>query len=166
MKTNITDLMNQISTEEKKLTELSNYLSSSVYSETTEELNGRKNVISDIKEEYQNKLKEYSSLSSKISKMKCTLYNKNNMFKLSDGRTIQEALTENSILRNELSLYSNIILFSNKKTRITEVNNSYFLCCEINYNKKDLEKKIKQIEEKIQKTDFEISKLNSVEFDI
>ena len=56
--------------------------------------------------------------------------------------------------------------YRNLKQRITEVNNSYFQIQEINYNQEDIKSQIQQLDAKIRNTDFEISKLNSIEFDI
>lgn len=50
--------------------------------------------------------------------------------------------------------------------RVTEVNNSYFQIQEINYNQEEIKSQIQQLDLKIRNTDFEISKLNSIEFDI
>ena len=44
-------------------------------------------------------MKEQEDILKKISKLKATLYEKNNSFKLSDGRTIQDAIIDNTYLR-------------------------------------------------------------------
>ena len=54
----------------------------------------------------------------------------------------------------------------NSKKRVTEVNNSYFECKTVNFDSKQLRERLEEIDNEIQKTDFEISKLNSIEFDI
>ena len=41
-----------------------------------------------------------------------------------------------------------------------------FECKNINFDSKELRKKLEKIDQDIQKTDFEISKLNSIEFEI
>ena len=56
--------------------------------------------------------------------------------------------------------------YRNSKQRVTEVNNSYFQIQEINYNQDKIKSKIQILDEKIRNTDFEISKLNSIEFEI
>lgn len=98
--------------------------------------------------------------------MKSVLYEKNNIFKLTDGRTIQEAIVDNANLRKVKTAYEELLNLKNTKKRITEVNNSYFECKTLNFDMKDLKNKIKLIDEQIQKTDFEISKLNSIEFEL
>lgn len=62
--------------------------------------------------------------------------------------------------------YESLLEKRNTKKRITEVNNSYFECKTLNYNVEEIQVEYDEIEEKIQRTDFEISKLNSCEFDI
>lgn len=94
------------------------------------------------------------------------LYEKNNSFKLTDGRTIQQAIVDNTNLRKIKNAYEQLLLSKNSKRRVTEVNNSYFECKSINFDINEIKKKLKEVEDKIQKTDFEISKLNSMEFEI
>ena len=93
-------------------------------------------------------------------------YEKNNEFKLSDGRTIQQAIVDNTNLRKLKTTYENLLLLKNTKKRVTEVNNSYFESKTLNFDQNKLKKRLEEIDSEIQKTDFEISKLNSVEFSI
>lgn len=83
-----------------------------------------------------------------------------------DGRTIQEALVDNTNLRKIKNLYNFLLSQRSIKKRITEVNNSYFESKTINYDIDKIEKEYEELEKKIQDTDFEISKLNSIEFEI
>jgi len=85
---------------------------------------------------------------------------------LPDGRTIQEALVDNTNLRKMKSLYNYLITQKNVKKRVTEVNNSYFECKTVNFDIEKIRKEYEILEKKIQDTDFEISKLNSIEFEI
>lgn len=166
MKINISGLMNLIAEEEKKFNALSNLLTTNIYSTTIQELNGTINVIDDYKDEYVSSLEEFSKIMNKISKLKATLYEKNNSFKLSDGRTIQAAIIDNTNLRKMKNTYDMMCNFRSVKRRITEVNNSYFECKTVNFDVDKIKKELKEIEKKIQETDFEISKLNSIEFEI
>ena len=166
MRINISGLMNLIADEERKFHNLSISLSSNVYSSSIQELNGTVNVIDDYKDEFQNNLEEYSKVIKRISKLKSTLYEKNNSFKLTDGRTIQSAIIDNANLRKMKSTYETMLGFRNVKRRVTEVNNSYFECKTVNFDVDKIRKELKELESKIQNTDFEISKLNSIEFDI
>lgn len=85
---------------------------------------------------------------------------------MNDGRSIQQAIVDNTNLRKLKSTYEQLLLLKNSKKRVTEVNNSYFECKTVNFNSNQLRQKLEEIDNKIQKTDFEISKLNSVEFEI
>ena len=166
MKINISGLMNLIAEEERKFNNLSTLLTTNIYSTTIQELNGTVNVIDDYKDEFVNSLEEYSKIMKRISKLKATLYEKNNSFKLSDGRTIQSAIIDNANLRKMKNTYDMMCSFRNVKRRITEVNNSYFECKTVNFDIDKIKKELREIEQKIQETDFEISKLNSIEFEI
>lgn len=166
MKTNISELMNIIADEEKKFVNITSYIEERIFNETIIELDGRVNVIKDYKKDFEEAMKEQEDILKKISKLKATLYEKNNSFKLSDGRTIQDAIIDNTYLRRLKSSYDNMLKYKNSKKRITEVNNSYFDCYDVNYDSDEIRKKSKELEKQIQRTDFEISKLNSIEFEI
>lgn len=166
MKINISGLMSIIAEEEKKFNTLSNSLRTNIYSTSIQELNGTVNVIEDYKEEFSRDLEDYTNTMNKISKLKAILYNKNNSFKLSDGRTIQEAIIDNVNIRKVKGTYELMINFRNVKRRVTEVNNSYFECKTLNFDVNKIKEELKIIDSKIQETDFEISKLNSIEFEI
>lgn len=166
MKINISGLINVIKDEERKFNLLSVSIQSHVYNIEIEELNGTINLIEDYKEDFEKEFKEYQETLTKISRLKSILYSKNNSFKLSDGRTIQEAIIDNTNLRKMKTTYEIILNFRNTKRRITEVNNSYFESKIVNFDVKKLRQDVQTLEEKIQRTDFEISKLNSIEFEI
>ena len=166
MKTNISTLMSLISEDERYLNSKSFTIKSYAANTSVEELDGRINIIEDNKEAFDLDFKELERIANELYKLKTTLYEKNNKFKLNDGRSIQQAIVDNTILRKLKSTYEQLLLVKNTKKRVTEVNNSYFECKTINFDSKELRKKIEEIDNKIQKTDFEISKLNSVEFEI
>lgn len=166
MKTNISALMNLISIEEKNINTISYTIKGYAINTSVEELDGRINIIEDNKEEFNLDLKEMERSTKELSKLKSILYEKNNQFKLNDGRSIQEAIVDNTNLRRIKTTYEQLLLLKNSKKRVTEVNNSYFECKTVNYDSKQLRKRIEEINNEIQKTDFEISKLNSIEFEI
>lgn len=166
MKTNISALMNLISEEERCINSRIYIIKDLSINTTVEELDGRVNVIEDNKETFDLELKELEKNISRLSKLKALLYEKNNSFKLTDGRTIQQAIVDNTNLRKIKNAYEQLLLSKNSKRRVTEVNNSYFECKSINFDINEIKKKLKEVEDKIQKTDFEISKLNSMEFEI
>ena len=161
---NIQTLMNEISDCDKLSDRLWGFLSSRIYSVSTRELDGTKNVMSNYYDEYQKVLKEYEDNLSKLTKLKTILYEKNNTFKLSDGRSIQSAIIDNSNLRKLKSTYEELLIYVDTTRRIDEANSSYFEVNTINYDRSVIEKELASIVKKIQETDLEISKLNSIEF--
>lgn len=166
MKTNISSLMSLISEEERCLSSRSYTIRGYAINTSVEELDGRINVIEDNKESFDLDLKEIERSAKELSRLKTILYEKNNQFKLSDGRSIQQAIVDNTNLRKLKSSYEQLLLLKNSKKRVTEVNNSYFECKTVNFDSKQLRERLEEIDNEIQKTDFEISKLNSVEFEI
>ena len=166
MKTNISALMSLISEEERYLNSRSYTIKGYAINTSVEELDGRINVVEDNKEAFDIDLKEIERSANELSRLKAILYEKNNEFKLNDGRSIQQAIVDNTNLRKLKSTYEQLLLLKNSKKRVTEVNNSYFECKTVNFDSNQLRQKLEEIDNKIQKTDFEISKLNSVEFEI
>ena len=166
MKTNLSNLMNIVVEEERKFSSYGYSLKEYVYNTSTQELDGTINVIEDYKDDFQKDFQDYKNTQEKITKIKSIIYQKNNTFKLPDGRTIQEALVDNTNLRKMKSLYNYLISQKNVKKRVTEVNNSYFECKTINFDINKIREEYEILEKKIQDTDFEISKLNSIEFEV
>lgn len=166
MKTNLANLMSIVAEEERKFSSYGYDLRNHACNTSTQELNGTINVIEDYKEDFEKELKEYKEMQKRITKIKATIYEKNNSLKLPDGRTIQEALVDNTNLRKMKNTYERLLEQKNTKRRITEVNNSYFECKTVNFDIEEIRNEYESLEKKIQDTDFEISKLNSVEFDI
>ena len=164
MKINLTALMNLISEYEKNFTVNIYNIRQYTFNTSTEELDGKVNIIEDNKEDFNYCLNQIEKSYKELSKLKTILYEKNNEFKLNDGRSIQQAIVDNTNLRKLKSCYEEILLSKNTKKRFTEVNNSYFECKTINFEQIDIRKKLQEIENTIQTTDFEISKLNSIEF--
>ena len=166
MKINLSSLMCLIDENERQYSSLFFALKKHVLNTSIQELNGTTNIVEDNKKDFQEELVEVERLSKEITKLKSILYEKNNSFKLSDGRTIQSAIVENSNLRKLKDNLQTLLNYRNLKQRVTEVNNSYFQIQEINYNQEEIKSQIQQLDLKIRNTDFEISKLNSIEFDI
>ena len=166
MKINLSSLMCLTDENEKQYSSLFFALKKHVLNTSIQELNGTTNVVEDNKKDFQEELAEVERLSKDIAKLKSILYEKNNSFKLSDGRTIQSAIVENSNLRKLKDNLQTLLNYRNLKQRVTEVNNSYFQIQEINYNQEEIKSQIQRLDLKIRNTDFEISKLNSIEFDI
>ena len=166
MKTNISALMNLISEEERNLNNISYTIKGYAINTSVEELDGRINIIEDNKESFDLDLKEIERMTKELSNLKRVLYEKNNQFKLSDGRSIQQAIVDNTNLRKLKSTFEQLLMLKNTKKRVTEVNNSYFECRTVNFDSRRLRNRLEEIDNEIQKTDFEISKLNSIEFEI
>ena len=166
MKINLSSLMCLIDENEKQYSSLLFSLKKHVLNTSIQELDGTTNIVEDNKKDFDEELCKVNKLSNKITKLKTILYEKNNSFKLTDGRTIQSAIVENSNLRKLKDNLQTLLNYRNLKQRVTEVNNSYFQIQEINYNQEEIKSQIQQLEEKIINTDFQISKLNSIEFEI
>ena len=166
MKTNISAIMNLISEEERYLNSRMYTIKGYAINTSVEELDGRTNVIEDNKEAFDLDMEELERSAKELSRLKKILYEKNNQFKLTDGRSIQQAIVDNANLRKLKSVYEQLLLLKNSKKRVTEVHNSYFECRTVNFDSKELKKRLDKIDNEIQKTDFEISRLNSVEFGI
>ena len=166
MKINISSLMNLISEVEKNLSSKIYSIEDYALNISIEELDGKVNLVEDNKEIFNLNLEEIEKTSKELSRLKAILYEKNNEFKLSDGRTIQQAIVDNTNLRKLKTTYENLLLLKNTKKRVTEVNNSYFESKTLNFDQSKLKKRLEEIDSEIQKNDFEISKLNSIEFNI
>lgn len=166
MKTNITSLMNLISEEEKQINMISFKIKNCVYNVEIQELNGTINVIEENEKEFKEMLEELELTTSNLNKHKSILFERNNTLKLKDGRTIQTAINDNTNNRRLKSVYESLLNYRSKKTRVTEVNNSYFESKKVNFDMDEVKDRIQDLQSIIDKTDFEISKLNSIEFTI
>lgn len=166
MKTNNQTLMSIIAKEEKELDFLVASLRTHLFSISTEELDGKKNIVENYKNEFCEEESQLENLISSLQNHKNTLFTKNNTFKLEDGRTIQQAISDNNYLRKLRSFYESIIRSRTTKHRVTEVHNSYFEIHELNFDVKKIKEKIEILDSKIAKTDYEISKLNTIDYEI
>lgn len=165
MKLNLTTLMSKINEEESNLNTLMTNIKEHLYSTSIKELDGSETVLEDYKQDLDEELKSLETSYVLLTKLKKFQFTKNNSLKLSDGRTIQQAISDNNYLRKLKNFYNSIVNNRSTKQRITEVNNSYFECRNLNYDVKEIRNKIEKITQEIETTEFEISKLNSIEFD-
>ncbi len=165
MKLNLTTLMNKINEEESNLNTLMTNIKEHLYSISIKELDGSETVLENYKQDLDEELKSLETSYQLLTKLKKFQFIKNNSLKLSDGRTIQQAISDNNYLRKLKNFYNSIVNNRSTKQRITEVNNSYFECRNLNYDVKEIRNKIEKITQEIETTEFEISKLNSIEFD-
>ena len=165
MKLNLTTLMSKINEEESNLNTLMTNIKEHLYSTSIKELDGSETVLENYKQYLDEELKSLETSYQLLTKLKKFQFIKNNSLKLSDGRTIQQAISDNNYLRKLKNFYNSIVNNRSTKQRITEVNNSYFECRNLNYDVKEIRNKIEKITQEIETTEFEISKLNSIEFD-
>lgn len=165
MKLNLTTLMSKINEEESNLNTLMTNVKEHLYSTSIKELDGSETVLENYKQDLDEELKSLETSYQLLTKLKKFQFIKNNSLKLSDGRTIQQAISDNNYLRKLKNFYNSIVNNRSTKQRITEVNNSYFECRNLNYDVKEIRNKIEKITQEIETTEFEISKLNSIEFD-
>ena len=166
MKLNLTTLMNKINEEEENFNTLMSNIRLHIYSTSIKELDGSETILEDYKKDFTEELQNLKNTYELLTKLKKIQFEKNNTYKLNDGRTIQQAISDNNYLRKLKNFYNSIVNNMSNKARVTEVNNSYFECHNLNYDSKDIQKEIDEITKKIETTDFEISKLNSIEFEI
>lgn len=165
MKLNLTTLMSKINEEESNLNTLMTNIKEHLYSTSIKELDGSETVLENYKQDLDEELKSLETSYQLLTKLKRFQFIKNNSLKLNDGRTIQQAISDNNYLRKLKNFYNSIVNNRSTKQRITEVNNSYFECRNLNYDVKEIRNKIEKITQEIETTEFEISKLNSIEFD-
>ena len=157
--------MSKINEEESNLNTLMTNIKEHLYSTSIKELDGSETVLENYKQDLDEELKSLETSYQLLTKLKKFQFIKNNSLKLSDGRTIQQAISDNNYLRKLKNFYNSIVNNRSTKQRITEVNNSYFECHNLNYDVKEIRNNIEKITQEIETTEFEISKLNSIEFD-
>lgn len=163
MKINIQALLKLIAKEEKNLDYLLVNLRSHLFNISIEELDGRCKIIEDYKCEFEEELIELDKLIKRIIDYKNILFEKNNAFKLSDGRTLHQAIIDNLYLKKHRQFFENIV--RNKSTK-KRVSSSYFECYDLNFDVKIMKRRLKEINEKIEVTENEIAKLNLIDFTI
>lgn len=165
MKTNLVDLMSRIAQLERDYNEIIYELRSQNMNIKIIELDGSYQML----EEYPNfndKLKECEEIRNKITILKGILFERNNSLKLQNGYTIQKALIDIQNKRKELELLRLLSKQNPSKRRTSETNNSYFTSKELAYDKVKIIEKEQALLKEIQDTEYEISQLNSVEFEI
>lgn len=165
MKTNLIDLMSRISQLERDYNEILFELRSQNMNIKIIELDGSYQML----EEYPNfedKLEECEEIRNKITILKGILFERNNSLKLKNGDTIQKALIDIQNKRKELDLLRVLSKQNPSKRRTSETNNSYFTSKELAYDKVKITEKEQTLLKEIQDTEYEISQLNSIEFEI
>lgn len=166
MKTNIQALIKLITKEERDLDYLLANLQSHLFNISNEELDGRCKIIEDYKSDFEEELKELDKLIRKIVYHKNILFEKKNTFKLKDGRTIQQAITDNMYLRRHKTFFENIVDSRLTKKWGIDANGTYFESYELIFTPKVIKKRLQEINERIEATENEIAKLKLIEFTI
>lgn len=164
MRTNLVDLMSKISQLETEQNELSYDLKNCMNVKVIE-LNGHETMLEEYPE-FMDDFDKYMKIGTEISRLKGILYEKNNSLKLTEGLTIQQALFDIQNKKKMLSLVKNLARQNPSKRRTTENTNSYFTSQELAYDKGYMKRTEKELKEKIQQLELEISQLNSQMFEI
>ena len=119
MKLNLTTLMSKINEEESNLNTLMTNIKEHLYSTSIKELDGSETVLENYKQDLDEELKSLETSYQLLTKLKKFQFIKNNSLKLNDGRTIQQAISDNNYLRKLKNFY-------NSNTELSIINRK---CC-------------------------------------
>ena len=165
MTTNLTSVMARISMLTNEFYSLQSIIRMTAFSTKAIELTGNEQIL-EAHPEFNDMFTKMLETATEITKLKGVIAKKNIEFKLEDGRTIQEALADIAMSRRIIDTLTNLSTLNNSKRRVTETNNSYFECKELNFNKEDIIAQLEVLKETTEKTEYEISKLNAIDFEI
>lgn len=165
MKTNLVDLISQVSQLEKDYSELKYRLSNHSMNTRIIELNGDSQMLDEYLD-FNDDFRKFFEIEKKITELKGIIFEKNNSLKLNNGYTIQQALVDIKNKRIALDLIEYLANQTPYKRRTSETNNSYFTSKELNYNKNTMISLREDLRDQIQQMELEISQLNSEMFDI
>ena len=96
MKLNLTTLMNKINEEEENFNTLMSNIRLHIYSTLIKELDGSETILEDYKDDFTEELRNLKNTYELLTKLKKIQFEKNNTYKLNDGRTIQQAISDNN----------------------------------------------------------------------
>ena len=168
MKTNLINLMSLVKEEEAKLKD--NCYLLGIYKENKNTIEVKEPFHREELENHSKKFKdiynEILDLEMEIAKNKSIIFEKNNSLKLPNGDTIQKTL---NIINNKKMILKSLESIKDTKTkkeRVTEVNNSYYVETTPSFDVEEINTKINYLKVEILDLEFEISKLNSQEFEI
>ena len=165
MKTNLTNIMSEVKKYQDELSEIEYYLKGNNVIKSTIELNGNEMTLEKV-EDFDEKMKRADYLVNRIAYLKSVLAEKNSNEILSNDLSVAGNLDLLAKLRIRVETYQRLLSIKETKKRITEVNNSYYLHSLPVFDKKEIEEKKKETEDIIQSIELEISKVNSIEFEI
>lgn len=165
MKTNLVDLMSQVSKLEREVSSEGYELLNHSMKTTIIELDGHEQVLSEYPE-FEDEFDKFEDDLNELSYLKGVIFEKNNSLRLKNGDTIQKTL---SIIQNKRKLLEIVEALSKKtpyKGRTSETNNSYFTSKELSYDKEKMIKIKEETEQDIKELELEISQLNAEIFEI
>lgn len=165
MKTNLTNIMSEVKKYQDELSEIEYYLKGNNVIKSTIELNGNEMTLEKV-EDFDEKMERADYLVNRIAYLKSVIAEKNSKEILSNDLSIAGNLDLLAKLRIRVETYQRLLSIKETKKRITEVNNSYYLHSLPVFDKKKIEEKKKETEDIIQSIELEISKVNSIEFEI
>lgn len=165
MKTNLSNVMIEVKKDQDELSEIEYYLKGNNTNKSTIELSGNEVVLEEVKD-FDEKMERADYLVDRIAYLKSIIAEKNSKTVLSNGLSIAGNLDLLAKLRMRIETYQRLLAIKETKKRVTEVNNSYYLHSVPVFDRKEIEEKKKIDEALIQGIELEISKANSVEFEI
>lgn len=165
MKTNLVDLMSQVSKLTKEVNEGGYDLLGKSTKTTVIELDGHEQVLNDYPE-FEKDFNSYIDKIDELSHLKGIIFEKNNSLKLRNGDTIQKTLVIIQNKRKLLDLIEDLARKNPYKRRTSETNNSYFTSVELCYSKEEMLELKEKIEKDIKELELEISQLNAEMFEI
>lgn len=165
MKTNLSNVMIEVKKDQDELSEIEYYLKGNNVKKSTIELNGNEVVLEEV-EDFNEKMERADYLVDRIAYLKSIIAEKNSKTVLFNGLSIAGNLDLLAKLRMRVETYQRLLSIKEIKRRVTEVNNSYYVHSVPVFDKKEIEEKKKSTEILIQGIELEISKANSVEFEI
>lgn len=165
MKTNLSNVMIEVKKDQDELSEIEYYLKGNNVKKSTIELNGNEVVLEEV-EDFNEKMERADYLVGRIAYLKSIIAEKNSKTVLFNGLSIAGNLDLLAKLRMRVETYQRLLSIKEIKRRVTEVNNSYYVHSVPVFDKKEIEEKKKSTETLIQGIELEMSKANSVEFEI
>lgn len=167
MKTNLINLMTLVKEQEMEFKDSCYLLASySKNRNAIEVTNQQTEFLEDNTQIFSETMNKILKLEREINKNKAIIFEKNNSLTLPNGDTIQKTL---NIISNKKILLRNLeplVKITTKKERVTEVNNSYWIKTFPAFDMTCIKLTIDQLKSDILGLEFEISKLNSEEFEI
>lgn len=167
MKVSISDLMQRIAMLEDERTKLVEGLRYANKNIKTQEINGT-NVGFDLTkcDDFDERFNRYMKIIEIIPTLKGIIDQKNNDFKLNNGLTIKQAILQNQYYRSAVKMLDILSEAKNSTDRFSNSGDSYYEITTLAYEPKVMKEKAKEIREKLLQTESEITKLNSVPFEV